>query len=55
MRKRASVEQMRATLDRFIDTHGLTDMQIVQIIESESMNRHSFLNSSTLLKRGVGC
>lgn len=55
MQNSMSIEQLRNMLDRFIDTYGLTDTEIVRIVENEALNRHSVLNSSILLERGIRC
>lgn len=39
-----NIEQLRRLLDRFIDTSNLTDLQVLQIIESESVKNNTYLH-----------
>lgn len=48
-----SIEHLRKLLDRFIDTSGFTDTQIVQIIEAESLKGNSYLSVATTFERGA--
>lgn len=43
------MEHLRNTLDRYIDTTNLSDIEIVRIIEKESFKNDTFLTLSDLI------
>jgi len=47
MCKTMDIESLRNHLERFIDTTSLTDTQVVQILEKESLNVCSLMHKSS--------
>lgn len=45
LKKSTHMESIRNMLDKYIDTSNLSDVEILRIIENETIKRESFLNT----------